>query len=125
MHTNVEIVLESETYFLVLTEILELIILEKRNLKIKFTMILAIPHDSKVMKMALSPNEKLLAVLLFNQQIIIFNVHTQDLYQSIKPSPFLKYTTLTFLDLKNEYLLANGTENGNIMLSPYTSIPEK
>jgi hypothetical protein len=108
-----------------LTEILELIVVDKKTLKIKFTMILDIPHDSKVMKMAISMNEKLLSLLLFNQNIYIFNIHTQDLYQYIKPSPFLKYTTLCFLDAKNEYLLASGTENGKIMLSPYNIIPEK
>lgn len=64
-------------------------------------MILDVPHDSKVMKMAASMNEKLLALLLFNQSIYVFNIHTQDLYQHIKPSPFLKYTSLTFLDTKN------------------------
>lgn len=52
--------------------------LDKKSLKIKFTLILGIPHDSKVMKMALSSNEKLLALLLFNQNIFIFNIHTQD-----------------------------------------------
>ena len=88
-------------------------------------MILAIPYDSKVMKMALSPNEKLLALLLFNQNISIYNIHTQEHYQTIKPTPFLKYTCLTFLDLKNEYLLVSGTENGKLMLSPYNAIPEK
>lgn len=86
---------------MMLTEILELVVLEKKSLKIKFTMILGIPHDSKVIKMALSPNEKLIALLLFNQHIVVFNIHTQDQYQNIKPSPYLKYTTLTFLDLKN------------------------
>jgi hypothetical protein len=64
-------------------------------------MILGIPHDSKVMRMALSCNEKLLALLLFNQSIFIFNIHTQDEYQHIKPSPFLRYTSLVFLDPKN------------------------
>lgn len=99
--TNIQIVLTSETYFLVLTDILELIVIEKATLKIKFTIIMAIPHDSKVMKMVLGPNEKLLALLLFNQNIYVFNIHTQDQYQLIKPTPFHKYTALTFLDLKN------------------------
>ena len=94
-------VIYSENYFLVLTEILELIVVDKKSLKIKFTMILDIPHDSKVMKMAISMNEKLLALLLFNQNIYIFNIFTQDQYQCIKPSPFIKYTTLCFLDTKN------------------------
>lgn len=55
-HANLEIVLASDSYFLILTDILELIVVEKKSLKIKFTMILAIAYDSKVMKMALSPN---------------------------------------------------------------------
>lgn len=99
--STLEMILTSKNYFLVLTDILELVVVEKKNLKIKFTMIMAIPHDSKVVKMALSPNEKLLALLLFNQHIVIFNIHTQEQYQNIKPSPFLKYTALSFLDLKN------------------------
>jgi hypothetical protein len=53
--TNVDIVIASESYFLVLTDILELIVVDKATLKIKFTLILAIPHDSKVMKMVLGP----------------------------------------------------------------------
>lgn len=101
-HTNnIELVICSDSYFLALTEILELIVIDKKNIKIKFTMILSVPHDSKVMKMALSPNEKLIALLLFNQHIYVFNIHTQDQYQTIKPSPYLKYTSIAFLDLKN------------------------
>lgn len=88
-------------------------------------MILDIGHDSKVMKMSISSNQKLLALLLFNHNICIFNIHTQDLYQTIKPSPYLKFTTLCFLDPKNEFLLAAGTEAGKIVLSPFSSIPEK
>lgn len=76
-------------------------VVDKKTLKIKFTMILGIPHDSKVMKMSFSMNEKLLALLLFNQNVYIFNIYTQDLYQHLKPSPFLKYTTICFLDNKN------------------------
>jgi hypothetical protein len=53
---SIELVITSETYFLVLTDILELIVVERQSLKIKFTMILPIAHDSKVMKMALGPN---------------------------------------------------------------------
>lgn len=98
---NIELVITSESYFLVLTDILELIVVDRATLKIKFTAILAIPHDSKVMKMALGPKEKLLSLLLFNQNIYVFNIHTQDIYQLIKPTPFHKYTALTFLDLKN------------------------
>jgi hypothetical protein len=64
-------------------------------------------------------------LLLFNQSIYIFNIHTQDQYQLIKPTPYHKYTTIAFLDLKNEYLLANGTESGQLLLSPYNAIPEK
>lgn len=74
---------------------------DKKSLRIKFTMILDVPHDSKVMRMAISMNEKLLALLLFNQNIYIFNIHTQDLYQNLRPAPFLKYTSLCFLDAKN------------------------
>ena len=122
---NVEMVVTSPTYFLVLTDILELIVVDKSSLKIKFTMILAIPYDSRVMKMTLCPKEKLLGLLLFDQSIFIFNIHTQDQYQIIKPTPYFKYTSFCFLDLKNEYLIANGTEAGKIVLSPYNSIPEK
>ena len=123
--TCVELVISSESYFLVLTDILELIVLEKSSMKIKFTMILNIPHDGKVMWMTLGPKEKLLALLMFNQKIFIFNLHTQDQYQLIKPTPLHKFTAITFLDLKNEYLLANGTESGKIVLSPFNLIPEK
>ena len=98
---------------------------EKRTLKIKFTIILDVPHDSKIMRMAISMNEKLLALLLFNQNIYLFNIHTHDLYQTLRPAPFLKYTSLAFLDNKNEFLLASGTESGKIILSPYNAIPEK
>ena len=94
-------VITSNSYFLVLTDILELIVVCKSSMKIKFTMILAIPYDSKVMKMVLCPKEKLLGLLLFDQNIYIFNIHTQDQYQLIRPSPYFKYTTLCFLDLKN------------------------
>lgn len=99
--------------------------MDKKSLRIKFTMIIDVPHDSKVMRMAISMNEKLLALLLFNQNIYIFNIHTQDLYQTLRPAPFLKYISLCFLDAKNEFLLACGTESGKIILSPYNSIPEK
>lgn len=51
-----EMVIACENYFLVLTEILELIVVDKKSLKIKFTMILDVPHDSKVMRMAISMN---------------------------------------------------------------------
>ena len=68
-----------------------------------------IPFDSKVMKMILSPDEKLLAILLFNQVIQVFNVYTQDLFMTVKPTAFQKYTTITFLDRKNEYILAAGS----------------
>lgn len=123
--SSIDMVLCSSNYFLVLTDILELIVVDKTTLKIRFTMILSIPHDSKVMKMTLSPNQKLIAILLLNQHVHIFNIHTQEQYQHIKPEPYLKYTSLVFLDKKNEYMLANGTENGKIVLTPYTSIPEK
>jgi hypothetical protein len=123
--TAIELVISSENYFLLLTEILELVVVEKGSLKIKFTMVLGIPHDSKVMRMALSGSEKLLALLLFNQSISIFNIHTQEQYQLIRPSPYLKYTSLAFLDAHNEYLLATGTESGKLLLSPYNSLPEK
>ena len=43
----------------------------------------------------------------------------------MQPTPFLKYTAIAFLDPKNEYLLANATEHGKIVLSPYNAIPEK
>jgi hypothetical protein len=64
----------------------------------------------KVMKIALSPNQKLIAVLLFNQSIYIYNIYTQDLYTYIKPSTSAKqkFISIAFLDPKNEYLLAAG-----------------
>ena len=70
-------------------------------MKIVFTLILAIPYDSRVMKMVICPKEKLLALLLFDQNIYVFNIHTQDQYQLIKPTPFYKFISITFLDLKN------------------------
>jgi len=48
-------VLTSNSFFLVLTDILELIVVDKTSMKIKFTIVLAIPYDSKVMRMVLCP----------------------------------------------------------------------
>jgi len=70
-------------------------------MNIKFSFIFSIPHDSKIMKMTLSPNEKLIAILLLNQNIYIFNIYTQDQYAHIKPSNSHKFVTLAFLDEKN------------------------
>ena len=77
------------------------------------------------MKMALSPDEKLLAILLYNQQIFIFNIYTQELLMEFASTAALKYTCLQFLDQKNEYMLATGTENGKIVLIPYQTGVEK
>ena len=60
------------------------------------------------MKMIFSPDEKMLGILLFNQYIYVFNVYTQQLLLNIKPNGFQKYTTISFLDKKNEYFLAAG-----------------
>lgn len=91
----------------------------------KFTIILDIPYDEKVMRMSLSPNEKLLAILLFSQHIYVFNIYTQELIVDLTPADRQKYTTIIFMDSKNEYMLAAGTESGKIVLIPYPSVPEK
>lgn len=75
--------------------------------------------------MSLSVNSKLLAILLYNQHIYVFNIYTQELLMDLAPTPSQKYTSIAFLDSKNEYMMAAGTENGKIVLIPYQTIPEK
>jgi hypothetical protein len=75
------------------------------------------------MKIAISQTEKLLAVLLFNQTIFIYNIYTQELCLQLRPPNSEKFVSITFLDPKNEYMLASGTESGKIALIPYASIP--
>jgi hypothetical protein len=75
------------------------------------------------MKMMISPDEKLLGILLFNQNIHVFNVFTQEELMFIKSGGERKYTTLAFLDKRNEYFMAAGGENGDIFLIPFASVP--
>ena len=62
---------------------------------------LNVPYDSKILKMALSHDEKLLALLLFNQDIYVFNLFTQSLFLKIEANKKYPFSTLTFLDPKN------------------------
>ena len=75
--TSGELVVRSNSFIAVLTEIQEVIFFSTETLEVKFTIILDIPHDEKVMKMALSPDEKLLSILLYNEKIFVFNIYTQ------------------------------------------------
>ena len=68
---------------------------------------------------------KLQAILLFSQHIYVFNIYTQELIVDLTPADRQKYTTIIFMDSKNEYMLAAGTESGKIVLIPYPSVPEK
>ena len=77
------------------------------------------------MRITVSPDEKLLALVLFTQAIYVFNIFTQELVMFLKSFPFKKYTSISFLDKKNQYLLACGTQAGKIVLIPIVSIPEK
>lgn len=77
------------------------------------------------MRITISPDEKLLAVVLFSQAIYVFNIYTQELVLYLKSSPLKKYTSISFLDRKNEFLLACGTEMGKIILIPIISSHEK
>lgn len=47
-------IITSESFFIMITDILEVVIIERESLKVKLTLILDIPYDSKVMKMVLS-----------------------------------------------------------------------
>ncbi len=94
-------------------------------MKVKFTFILNVPYDSKVMKIAISSTQKLIGVLLFNQSIYVYNIYTQELCHYLKPTSTEKFVSITFLDPKNEYMLAAGTESGRIALIPFSSVPEK
>lgn len=67
-------------------------------MKVKFTFILNVPYDSKVMKIALSSTEKLIGVLLFNQSIYVYNIYTQELCLYLKPTQTEKFVSITFLD---------------------------
>jgi hypothetical protein len=53
------------------------------------------------MRITISPDEKLLALVLFTQAIYVFNVFTQELVMFLKSSPYKKYTSISFLDKKN------------------------
>lgn len=70
-------------------------------MQVKFTIILDIPHDEKVMKISVSKDEKLLGILLFTQTIYVYNVFTQELVMHLKSTPYKKFTSISFLDKKN------------------------
>jgi|JI8StandDraft_1071087.scaffolds.fasta_scaffold368464_1 hypothetical protein len=53
------------------------------------------------MRITVSPDEKLLALVLFTQAIYVFNIFTQELVMFLKSFPYKKYTSISFLDKKN------------------------
>ena len=53
------------------------------------------------MRITISPDEKLIAVLLFTQVIYVFNIYTQEEIMYLKSSAYKKYTCISFLDRKN------------------------